>query len=130
MGFSDLFRDARQRDEYWVEDAAVSFTVQLYELMKKRGISQVKLAERLGVSPPYVARILKGRENLTIASMVKLARAVGVKLEVSLEEVDEGTAKGTEMHRDVREAVVHAPAAKSVKVPVQSPRRRRTRRDG
>ena len=118
MGFSDLFRDARQRDEYWIEDAAVTFTVQFYELMKKRGLSQANLAARLGVSQPYVARILKGQENLTIASMVKLARAVGAKLEMSLEEVDEG-AKGADRHQSVREAVIHAPAAKSVKAAVK-----------
>jgi transcriptional regulator with XRE-family HTH domain len=86
MSFSDLIQDARSRDDYWIEDAILQFTMQLHEQMQKQGISKTELASRIGVSQPYVTRILKGRDNLTIATMVKLARAVGLKMQISLDE--------------------------------------------
>lgn len=95
MGFSDLIRDARTRDEYWIEDAILGFTVQLYDLMREKGMSQADLAAKIGVSQPYVARILKGNDNLTIATMVKLVRAVGARLQIVLREADEGAAVET-----------------------------------
>lgn len=80
MGFSDLLRSARSRDDYWIEDAIIRFTVQLYSRMK--GMSQEELAQKVGVTQPYIARIFKGKNNYTIATMVKLARAVGGQLDI------------------------------------------------
>lgn len=84
MSFPNLLRDARSRDEYWIEDAILQFTMQLHEQMQKQGVSKTELASRTGASQPYITRILKGRDNLSIATMVKLARAVGLKLQISL----------------------------------------------
>lgn len=88
MSFSDLIRDAKTRDDYWIEDGILQFTLQLDELMRKQGVSKTELASRIGASQPYVTRLLKGRDNLTIATMVKLARAVGAKMQISLEQTD------------------------------------------
>jgi transcriptional regulator with XRE-family HTH domain len=86
MGFSELIRDARSRDDYWIEDAILKFTMRLHEVMQEQGISKTELARRLGVSQPYVTRVLKGSDNLTVGTMVKLARAVGASLQISLQE--------------------------------------------
>lgn len=86
MSFAGLIRDARSRDDYWIEDAILQFTMRLHEEMQKQGISKTELASRIGASQPYITRILKGRDNLTIATMVKLARAVGLKVQISLGE--------------------------------------------
>jgi len=85
MSFSDLIEDAKTRDDYWIEDAVLGFTMQLHEEMQKQGLTRTELANRIGASQPYVTRILKGRENLTVATMVKLARAIGLKVHISLE---------------------------------------------
>lgn len=86
MSFSNLIQDAKTRDDYWIEDAILQFTMRLHEEMQKQGISKTELASRIGSSQPYITRILKGRDNLTIATMVKLARAVGLKVQISLGE--------------------------------------------
>lgn len=88
MGFSDLIRDAKTRDDFWIEDATLQFIVRLNKLMEQRGMSKTDLANRLQVSQPYITRVLKGRDNLTVATMVKLARAVGANLQISLEEME------------------------------------------
>lgn len=85
MSFKDLIQDAKSREDYWIEDAVLQFTMRLHEEMQKQGISKTELAGRIGASQPYVTRILKGRDNLTIATMVKLARAVGLKVQISLD---------------------------------------------
>lgn len=84
MSFSDLIQDARTRDDYWIEDTVLQFTMQLHEQMQKQGISKTELASRIGASQPYITRILKGRDNLTIATMVKLTRAVGLRVQIAL----------------------------------------------
>ena len=86
MSLPDLIQDARSRDDYWIEDTVLQFTMQLHEQMQKQGISKTELASQIGASQPYITRILKGRDNLTIATMVKLARAVGLKVQISLDE--------------------------------------------
>src|SRR5687767_8933278 len=89
MGFSGLIREARTRDDYSIEDAILGFTAQLYALMKEKGMSQADLAAKIGASQPYVARILNGNDNFTIATMVKLAQAVGARMQIVFREADE-----------------------------------------
>lgn len=43
-------------------------------------ISQKELAERIGVSPQQVSKIVKGSENLTLETISKLEAALGVPL--------------------------------------------------
>ena len=53
--------------------------------MDERGLSRSELARRLGCAPAYVTRILRGDANFTLASLVKLAAAVGGELRVEIE---------------------------------------------
>ncbi len=50
------------------------------EARRRLGLSQEKLAERMGISPGYVRRIERGRENLTVKSIAKLAESLGLTL--------------------------------------------------
>lgn len=122
MSFTDLFRQAQERDEYWTEDAIISFTEQLHSLMKEQGLSQSDLAARIGVSQPYVARILRGRDNFTIATMIKLVRAMGGHLQIVVAKA--GAAAAPE--KEVRETVTPGSSAaltESEAVVAKQPRR-------
>jgi transcriptional regulator with XRE-family HTH domain len=46
------------------------------------GISQQELANRLGVSPPYLSTVENGRSNTTIGQLTTIADALGVILEI------------------------------------------------
>ena len=48
--------------------------------MKKEGLTQAAMAERLGCTQQYVSKILKGSENLTIETIAKIERATNQKL--------------------------------------------------
>lgn len=45
-----------------------------------QGISQRELAERMGCSPQYISRILKGEENLSLETICKLEQALNVSI--------------------------------------------------
>lgn len=48
------------------------------QLRKMRRLTQAEVAELLGVEPDYVWRIERGRENLTLLSLSRLAAVLGV----------------------------------------------------
>lgn len=77
--YSDVqwYQTLEKDDGYWVEKSKIEFSVELEQLMDRARISKSALARKLGTSPAYVTKVLRGDANLTIESMVKLARALG-----------------------------------------------------
>lgn len=58
----------------------------LVALREKRGLSQRELAELLGTSQPYVAKLESGRvKNLGVKTLVKCARALGGSVTIRIE---------------------------------------------
>ena len=82
--FSELFQEAERHEDYWAAGAIMEFTERLVREMERQGITRVELARRLGASPAYVTKILRGKVNFTLATMVRLARALGTELHVQL----------------------------------------------
>lgn len=79
---------ARSRDtlDYKIESARVDFTEEALEIMARQGIGKADLARKLGVSKPYVTKLLGGGANLTLESMVRLAEALDCRLSTHLTE--------------------------------------------
>lgn len=75
--FAELFSLAEQDEDYWTELAIIEFTEELSRLMELRGMTRADLAAAIGSSPPYITKVLKGNVNFTLATMAKLARALG-----------------------------------------------------
>ncbi|MDP9385843.1 MAG: helix-turn-helix domain-containing protein [Actinomycetota bacterium] len=50
---------------------------------RQASLTQAQVAERLGVSPPYVANVEAGRENITLGQLANIAAALGAGLDVS-----------------------------------------------
>lgn len=55
--------------------ALVALTVR--RELRIKDISQQSFADRLGVSPQYLGKILKGNENLTLETIGKIERVIG-----------------------------------------------------
>ena len=47
------------------------------------GITQTEIAEKLGVSPPYVNRIIRGREQIVNKTFVKMMDELGYDVELT-----------------------------------------------
>lgn len=53
----------------------------LYELREKKGLTQVALANKAGITQPYLAQIESGeRKNPSLVTLKKLAKALKVTL--------------------------------------------------
>jgi transcriptional regulator with XRE-family HTH domain len=76
---------ARKTDAYRAEGASIQFTEELVARLKASGLTRTALAEKIGASPAYVTKILRGDTNFTLDSMVKIANALGCDLLIRLQ---------------------------------------------
>ena len=52
----------------------------LAALEESEEMTQKSLAEKLGVSPQYINKVLKGQENLSLQTISKLSEALNIEL--------------------------------------------------
>lgn len=58
--------------------------IQIAKLRQQKGISQTELAARIGMSAPNISRIENSPgQNITLGTLVKLARALGREVEIA-----------------------------------------------
>ena len=69
-----------RRDNWsWLQHSQ-KIAVKVLLQMKKQGLTQKALAERMDCTQQYVSRILKGKENLSLETLSKLEDALGLVL--------------------------------------------------
>ena len=84
QSFSELYERAEEHEDYWLAGAILEFTEAVVREMERQGISRTDLARRLGTTPAYVTKILRGKVNFTLATMMRLARALDSEMHVQL----------------------------------------------
>ena len=62
--------------EEW-RDLAASIAITVLTLLEQQKMTKQQLAEKMGVKPQYVSRVVKGKANLTLDTIVKLEIALG-----------------------------------------------------
>lgn len=75
-GFNEFFTLAEKDPEYWIEKAKLEFSEKILARMKELHLKKGELALRLGVKPGFITRILSGRNNFEISTMVRIAHAL------------------------------------------------------
>ncbi len=85
VDFRKIIKDARESEAYLVEKASMSFLVDIWRLMKEKKITQKQLAEKAGLKESYISRIFARKGNLTLATMVKLAKCLNTKVKVGVQ---------------------------------------------
>lgn len=88
----DFEDEARKGDSYWVEAAKLQFSMELDRRRQSTAMTNKAVADKLGTSQAYITKVFRGDSNLTIESMVRLARATGGRLEISIVDADAGAA--------------------------------------
>ena len=88
FNFNELFEDVEDSLAYKTEAAALEFTEELVARMKSQGVSRADLARKIGCSPAYVTKILRGSTNFTLETMVKIADVLGCKVRTHLQSDD------------------------------------------
>lgn len=81
---NQLISDYKSSDDYWVEAAKLQFAVNLEKQRKFSKITYKTIADKICSSSAYISKIFRGDTNLTIESMVKLARATGGHLDIQI----------------------------------------------
>lgn len=80
----EMFREAEKTLEYNLEVSIIDFTEDLCRWMEEKGVSRAELARRIGTSPAYVTKILRGNSNFTLSSMVRIAMALESEVRIHL----------------------------------------------
>ena len=104
---SNWINDAenRQANKNWTDRSfkiAVRILREIRAQKEINGMTQRKLAEEMGVSPQYINKVVKGKENLTLETIAKIESVLGITIiEVTSSEVgqtilaDSGELKST-----------------------------------
>lgn len=69
----------RKENKEWLRKSA-KIALAVRRALRLQGMSQQDLAAKMGLSPQYVGRILKGQENLTLETISKLEAAIDMPL--------------------------------------------------
>lgn len=78
--------DYRAENADWLQLSA-TIALKIRKILRLQGLSQADLASRLGVTPAQVSKLLSGKVNFELRTLVNIQKAVGKPIfEVSLSE--------------------------------------------
>jgi transcriptional regulator with XRE-family HTH domain len=86
--YGSLFDQDTETVEFKLEAIALRLSHMISEAMDERCINRTELARALDVSAPMVTKILSGRSNFTLKTMVGVADALGYEFDVVLKPKD------------------------------------------
>jgi transcriptional regulator with XRE-family HTH domain len=69
----------RHANRYWLRESA-RIAIEVLVALHDRGWKQADLARKLGVSEQQVSKWVKGTENFTLETLVKLERALDIQI--------------------------------------------------
>ena len=83
--FEQFFGQAEERPGYWIELAKLDFTREVLGRMKELGVTKSQLAVKLEAQPALVTRLLSGKNNFELVTMVRMARALDCEFRCHLQ---------------------------------------------
>jgi len=80
--FEEMLDSMQDSFEFRLETIILDLTEQVCKRMKDKNITRTQLAQKLQVSPAAVSKILNGNPNFTIKTLLQLADALNLDLEI------------------------------------------------
>jgi len=71
--------DYYDANKYWMDKSAL-IAVKILSAIRNQSVTQKEIAEAIGVTPQYINKVLKGRENLSLATITKIERSLSISL--------------------------------------------------
>lgn len=74
---------ARKANAKWTKrsfEIALRILREIRAQKESRGMTQKKLAAMMGVTPQYINKVVKGKENLTLETIAKIEQVLGITL--------------------------------------------------
>ena len=69
----------RVKNQDWRKESKI-IAFKVLKTLKNRGLKQCDLADLMNVSPQQISKIVKGKENLTLATIVKLQDTLDISI--------------------------------------------------
>jgi transcriptional regulator with XRE-family HTH domain len=110
--FSEIRKKLEADWEYQRDLALLKVTEQMAKAMADRGISRADLARSLGVSRAYITQFFRGKHNLGVDTIYKVAFALGFRPAIQLRPLEQ------EFSRCVKPADPHCWEQLTPKAPV------------
>jgi transcriptional regulator with XRE-family HTH domain len=82
--YKKKLKEFRDNVDFLTETAILDFTEKIVEKMQKSGMSRADFAAKLGVSKPFITKLLNGNPNMTIRTMVSIAHALDCELNLAV----------------------------------------------
>ena len=88
IGLEEKLKGKDFKKLYELECAKVALAQKIAEIREEKHLRQSDLAKRLGVSQQFISQIETGEEkNLTLETMVKIAKSLGRGLNISFPKI-------------------------------------------
>jgi len=113
--FAAKLTEFEKEPEFQVERLLIRVNEQICEAMEKQGLSKADLARKLGVSRAFVTKLLNGKPNITMRTLVEVAMALGLTVNVTLCEPQPRSVRRATTPRSRRRAA--APLAAAAREP-------------
>jgi len=91
--FKKMLKSFEKDFDFRLETIILDLTNKISKRMKERNINRVQLADLLNVSPPAVTKILNGTSNFTLKSLLSIADALDLNLEIDFKEKESAASK-------------------------------------
>ena len=69
----------RKQNEAW-QDISFAIAVKILRRLRELKLTQKELADKLEVSPQYMNKVVKGKENLTLETIAKIQMVLKISL--------------------------------------------------
>jgi transcriptional regulator with XRE-family HTH domain len=82
--FDDIFAKAQDNPRFWEEMSILDFTESVAKQLESLNFTRMDLASKMGVSPAFITKLMCGKNNFTLRTMVKVARSLDCELTIRL----------------------------------------------
>jgi len=83
--FDNELTKYRRHPDFILEQLTFDITAAIRHAMDEKGISRSDLARKLRVSPAYITKLLNSSSNLTLRTLVNIALALDLQIDVKLQ---------------------------------------------
>jgi transcriptional regulator with XRE-family HTH domain len=86
--FASRLHELKQDWSFALDRAVLEITESISRQMNRRNLSRAQLAEILGTSRSYVTQLVKGKPNLQLNTLFKVAFAIGLRPAITFESLE------------------------------------------
>lgn len=87
--FAEMFKKARRSPGYWLASTLVDVCESLLAVMHESGIAQIEIARKAQMKASTLSRVLSADQNFTMETLVRIAFAMGYRVKVVLEPIED-----------------------------------------